>query len=150
MYKNIFVNMDLLLNVDINNTIELPNSCVFNLNIVNDLEKIKNVEKSFAEETIENEKKKRVTFFNIESIIIIPNKETLDILSMWYSRYEFNHFRNMFNREITKLVCCRIAENRTEAYKKLCDPNFEEKETVLKRRENIPSEIIGFLVGEDY
>ncbi len=149
MYKNIFVNMDDFLNVDMNNIIELPESCVFNLNIVNDLEKIKNVEKSFVEETIENEKKKRVTFFNTVSLIIIPNKETLDILSIWYSRYEFNHFRNMFNREITKLVCCRIAENRTEAYKKLCDPLFEENDSI-KKLEKCPPEISDFLVGEDY
>lgn len=149
MYKNIFVNMDDFLNVDMNNIIELPESCVFNLNIVNDLEKIKNVEKSFVEETIENEKKKRVTFFNTVSLIIIPNKETLDILSIWYSRYEFNHFRNMFNHEITKLVCCRIAENRTEAYKKLCDPLFEENDSI-KKLEKCPPEISVFLVNDDY
>lgn len=70
--------------------------------------------------------KKKLTFFNVVDVVLIPNKDSLDNKSIWYTKYEFNLFRQHFIRDIQKLIQNNTAENFNEAKNKLCDPNFEE------------------------
>ena len=141
---------------------EVPNTSIFNLNIIHDLEhdlkKKISQEKECSEEHIEPkdienkyiETKKKVTFFNTVNAIIIPNKEALDKLSLWYSRNEYNRFRDKFNNEISKLIFLDIAVNRNDAFKKLSDPFFEEKNLVIKSVEKCANETHVSLVDSDY
>jgi len=70
--------------------------------------------------------KKKVTFFHFNDVVQIPNKDSLDNKSIWYTRYEFNLFRQHFIRDIQNLIQNNTAESFNEAKNKLCDPNFEE------------------------
>ena len=116
------------------------------------LEDLRNMNKKnhFTRELIEVEtnedisSKKKLTFFNVVDVVLIPNRYILDRKSIWYTKYEFNLFRQHFIRDIQKLIQDNTAENVKEAKNKLCDPNFEENPieilfemTKLLRDENL-------------
>jgi len=107
------------LNVELSNTDNLFTSKLF---LDEELINI-NIEEA---QNIENKRKKKVQFFIFNDILQIPSKNTLDVRSIWYTKYELHFFRQMYIRDIQKLIQNNFANNIDEARKKLCDPDFDE------------------------
>lgn len=116
------------LNVELSNTDSLFTSKLFLdkelINIrLHELHEITNIEEAL---NVENKRKKKVQFFIFNDILQIPGKNTLDVRSIWYTKHELHFFRQMYIRDIHKLIQNNFANNIHEAIKKLCDPDFDE------------------------
>jgi len=77
-------------------------------------------------QNIENKSNKKVQFFIFNDVLQIPNKNTLDVRSIWYTKYELYFFRQIYLHDIQKLIQNNIVTNVDEARKKLSDPEFDE------------------------
>jgi hypothetical protein len=91
-------------------------------------EEVRNIDlhENIELQNIENKTKKKVQFLIFNDVLQIPNNDTLDVRSIWYTKYELHFFRQMYIRDIHKLIQNNFANNIDEARKKLCDPEFDE------------------------